>query len=74
MTFVPNDRLNAIFSAVVLATEEAIVNALVAGGDDDGHGGPPHRGDPPRQAEDGAKAVWKAKSVSYLGCEKQNGP
>ena len=30
-TFVPNDRIGAIFSAVVLATEEAIVNALVAG-------------------------------------------
>ncbi|MDQ5873732.1 MAG: P1 family peptidase, partial [Acidobacteriota bacterium] len=30
-TFVPNDALNAIFNAVVLATEEAIVNALVAG-------------------------------------------
>jgi D-aminopeptidase len=30
-TFVPNDRIGALFSAVVLATEEAIVNALVAG-------------------------------------------
>jgi L-aminopeptidase/D-esterase-like protein len=30
-TFVPNDRIGAIFNAVVLATEEAIVNALVAG-------------------------------------------
>src|SRR5688572_9528266 len=30
-SFVPNDRIGAIFSAVVLATEEAIVNALVAG-------------------------------------------
>jgi D-aminopeptidase len=29
--FVPNDRINPIFNAVVLATEEAIVNALVAG-------------------------------------------
>lgn len=27
----PNDRIGALFSAVVLATEEAIVNALVAG-------------------------------------------
>ncbi len=30
-TFVPNDRINPIFNAVILATEEAIVNALVAG-------------------------------------------
>ena len=30
-TFVPNDRMNPLFDAVVLATEEAIVNALVAG-------------------------------------------
>lgn len=30
-TFVPNDRIGPIFSAVVLATEEAIVNALVGG-------------------------------------------
>jgi D-aminopeptidase len=30
-TFLPNDRINPIFNAVVLATEEAIVNALVAG-------------------------------------------
>jgi len=30
-TFVPNDRIGDIFNAVVLATEEAIVNALVAG-------------------------------------------
>jgi D-aminopeptidase len=29
--FLPNDRINPIFNAVVLATEEAIVNALVAG-------------------------------------------
>jgi L-aminopeptidase/D-esterase-like protein len=29
--FVPNDRINPLFSAVILATEEAILNALVAG-------------------------------------------
>lgn len=29
--FVPNDKINPIFNAVVLASEEAIVNALVAG-------------------------------------------
>jgi D-aminopeptidase len=28
--FVPNDRLDGLFEATVLATEEAIVNALVA--------------------------------------------
>jgi D-aminopeptidase len=31
--FVPNDKINPIFNAVILATEEAIVNALVAGRD-----------------------------------------
>lgn len=31
--FVPNERMNPIFSGVVLATEEAIINALVAGQD-----------------------------------------
>ena len=30
-TFVPNDNINPIFNAVILATEEAIINALVAG-------------------------------------------
>jgi L-aminopeptidase/D-esterase-like protein len=30
-TFVPNDKINPIFNAVILATEEAIINALVAG-------------------------------------------
>jgi L-aminopeptidase/D-esterase-like protein len=30
-TFVPNDFINPIFNAVILATEEAIANALVAG-------------------------------------------
>ena len=30
MTFLPNDRLDGLFEATVLATEEAIVNALVA--------------------------------------------
>jgi D-aminopeptidase len=29
-TFVPNDRLDGLFEATVLATEEAIVNAMVA--------------------------------------------
>ena len=31
--FVPNDNLNRIFRAVILATEEAIINALVAADD-----------------------------------------
>ena len=30
-TFVPNDKISPIFNAVTLATEEAIINALVAG-------------------------------------------
>jgi len=30
-TFVPNERMNQIFNATILATEEAIINALVAG-------------------------------------------
>jgi L-aminopeptidase/D-esterase-like protein len=30
MVFLPNDRLDGLFEAAVLATEEAIVNALVA--------------------------------------------
>jgi L-aminopeptidase/D-esterase-like protein len=31
LTMVPNDRMNPLFDATVQATEEAIVNALVAG-------------------------------------------
>jgi L-aminopeptidase/D-esterase-like protein len=30
-SFVPNERMNPLFNGVILATEEAIVNALVAG-------------------------------------------
>ncbi len=30
-TFVPNEKMNPLFNATILATEEAIVNALVAG-------------------------------------------
>ncbi len=30
MTMLPNDRMNPLFEATVQATEEAIVNALIA--------------------------------------------
>jgi D-aminopeptidase len=35
----PNDRMDRLFEATVGATEEAIVNALVAGRTMTGHGG-----------------------------------
>ncbi len=38
-TFVPNEQMNPLFNAVILATEEAIINALVAGQTMTGFGG-----------------------------------
>ena len=37
LTMLPNERLNTIFLATVQATEEAMVNAMVAAEDDEGH-------------------------------------
>jgi D-aminopeptidase len=37
--FVPNEKMNPLFNAVILATEEAIINALVAGETMTGFGG-----------------------------------
>jgi L-aminopeptidase/D-esterase-like protein len=39
VTMLPNDTINPLFRATVEATEEAIINALVAGRDMAGNGG-----------------------------------
>ena len=53
----PNDRMDALFEATVQATEEAVVNALVAAQDDDRRGRAHRRGVAARPAAGGPEEV-----------------